>query len=108
VHSLCHHHLYVLAQQIVSISNPLSCRWCFLTNTYVIVSGKVSKVSEQAITEGSLLAFYHGEWTDDGDRVRSMTQCCSMTGSEIDHGLGRTRLPEGPVPRFSNGERDNE
>jgi hypothetical protein len=36
------------------------------------VSGRVSKVSEQAVIEGSLLVFYPGEWTDDGHGVRSM------------------------------------
>jgi hypothetical protein len=64
--------LYGPNQQIVSISNSPPCRACLPTAPYIVVSGRVSKVSEQVIIEGSLLDFYPGEWTDDGVHVRSM------------------------------------
>jgi hypothetical protein len=38
----------------------------------MIDSGKVSRVSENAVIEGSQLLFYIGEWTSDGERVRSL------------------------------------
>jgi hypothetical protein len=47
-----------------------SCYGWWPTASHVAVSGRVSKVSEQAIIEGSLLIFYPGEWTDDGLHVR--------------------------------------
>ena len=40
---------------------------------YVVVSGKVFKVGEQVVIEGSLLVFYRGEWEDDEERVRSLS-----------------------------------
>jgi hypothetical protein len=38
----------------------------------MIDSGKVYRVSEDAVIEGSQLLFYIGEWTADGERVRSL------------------------------------
>jgi hypothetical protein len=42
------------------------------TAPYIVVSGRVSKVSEQVIIEGGLLDFYPGKCIAGGDRVRSM------------------------------------
>ena len=42
-------------------------------------SGKVSRVSENAVIKGSLLHFYIGEWTSDGERVRSLFDTRSET-----------------------------
>jgi hypothetical protein len=42
-------------------------------------SGKVSRVSENAVIEGSQLHFYIGEWTSDGERVRSLFDVRSET-----------------------------
>ena len=38
----------------------------------MVDSGKVSRVSEDAVIEGSQLLFYVGEWTNDGERVSSL------------------------------------
>jgi hypothetical protein len=45
----------------------------------MIDSGKVSRVSEDAVIEGSQLLFYIGEWTSDGERVRSLFDVRSET-----------------------------
>jgi hypothetical protein len=45
----------------------------------MIVSGKVSRVSENAAIEGSQLLFYIGEWTSDGERVCSLFDVRSET-----------------------------
>ena len=42
-------------------------------------SGKVSRVSENAVIKGSQLHFYIGEWTSDGERVRSLFDARSET-----------------------------
>jgi hypothetical protein len=57
-------------QQIVSDVRP--CRGSLPTALQIIDSGKVSRVSEDAVIEGSQLLFYIGEWTSDGERVRSL------------------------------------
>jgi hypothetical protein len=64
----CHPH--VPNQQIVSVLRP--CRGMLPTTLQMIDSGKVSRVSEDAVIEGSQLLFYIGEWTSDGERVRSL------------------------------------
>ena len=64
----CHPH--VPKQQIVSVLSP--CRGSLPTSLQMVDSGKVSRVSEDAVTEGSQLLFYIGEWTSDGEHVRSM------------------------------------
>ena len=38
----------------------------------MIDSGKVSKLSEDAVIEGTQLLFHIGEWTSDGERVRNL------------------------------------
>jgi hypothetical protein len=63
-------HPHVPKQQIVSVLRP--CRGSLLTALQMIDSGKVSRVSENAVIEGSQLLFYIGEWTSDGERVRSL------------------------------------
>ena len=72
---LCHPH--VPKQQIVSISSP--CRESLPTSLRLVDSGKVSRVSEAAVIEGSQLLFYIGEWTSDGELVRSMSDVRSET-----------------------------
>jgi hypothetical protein len=57
-------------QQIVSVLRL--CRGPLPTALQMIVSGKVSRVSEDAVIEGSQLLFYIGEWTSDGERVSSL------------------------------------
>jgi hypothetical protein len=71
----CHPH--VPNQQIVSILRP--CRGSLPTALQMIVSGKVSRASEDAVIEGSQLLFYIGEWTSDGERVRSLFDVRSET-----------------------------
>jgi hypothetical protein len=44
-----------------------------------IDSGKVSRVSEDAVIEGNQMLFYMGEWTSDGERVRSLFDVRSET-----------------------------
>ena len=44
--------------------------WTSTYNVQMIVSGKVSRVSEGPVIEGSRLLFYVGELTTDGERVR--------------------------------------
>jgi hypothetical protein len=53
-------------------------RECFKTLSWIITycsaiidSREVSRVSEDAVIEGSQLLFYIGEWTSDGERVRT-------------------------------------
>lgn len=52
----------------------------------MIDSRKVSRVSQEAVIEGSQLLFYIGEWTSDGERVRSLFDVRSETD------LGQTTL----------------
>ena len=53
----------------MSVLRP--CRGSLPTALQMIVSGKVSRVSEDVVIEGTQLLFYIGEWTDDGERVRN-------------------------------------
>jgi hypothetical protein len=53
-------------------AGPGRTRMSISGGSYTVVSGKVSKVSEQVIIKGSLLDFYPGEWADNGGYVRSM------------------------------------
>ncbi|KAH9960651.1 hypothetical protein BC827DRAFT_383414 [Russula dissimulans] len=69
------------------------------------LSRKVSRVSKRVVIEGSLLVFYLGEWTSDGDRVRTLLVACRPIRNRSD--TGRTWLPEGPIPGFSNGKLNN-
>jgi hypothetical protein len=71
----CHPH--VPKQQIVSVLRP--CRGSLPTTLQIIDSGKISRVSEGAVIEGSQLLFYIGEWTSDGERVRSLFDVRSET-----------------------------
>jgi len=71
----CHPH--VPKQHIVSISRP--CRGSLPTSLQMTDSGKVSRVSENAVIEGTQLLFYIGEWTSDGERVRSLFDVRSET-----------------------------
>jgi hypothetical protein len=48
-----------------------SLSWIITYFSALVDSGKVSRVSEDAVIEGSQLLFYIGEWTSDGERVRS-------------------------------------
>jgi hypothetical protein len=64
---LCHPHV---PKQIVSVLS--TCRGSLPTALRMVDSGKVSRVSENAVIEGSRLLFYIGEWTSDGERVRSL------------------------------------
>jgi len=61
---------HVPDQQIVSVSRP--CRGSLPIALQMIDSGKVSRVSEDPVIEGSQLLFYIGEWTSDEERVRSL------------------------------------
>ena len=45
----------------------------------MVDSGKVSRVGENAVIEGSQLLFYIGEWASDGERVRSLFDVRSET-----------------------------
>jgi len=64
----CHPH--VPKQQIVSVLEP--CLGSLPTSLQMIDSGKVSKLSEDAVIEGTQLLFHIGEWTSDGERVRNL------------------------------------
>jgi hypothetical protein len=64
-------------QQIVSVLRPY--RGSLPTALQIIDSGKISRVSEDAVIEGSQLLFYIGEWTSDGERVRSLFDVRSET-----------------------------
>jgi hypothetical protein len=64
-------------KQIVSVFRP--CCGPLPTALQMIVSRKVSRVSEDAIIEGSQLLFYIGEWTSDGERVSSLFDVRSET-----------------------------
>ena len=70
-------HLHVPKQQIVSVLS--FCCGSLFTGLRIIDSGKVSRVSEDAIIEGSQMLFYLGEWTSDGERVRSLFDVRSET-----------------------------
>ena len=70
-------HPHVPKQQIVSVLR-LCCGSLF-TVLQIIDSGKVSRVSEDAVIEGSQMLFYIGEWTSDGERVRSLFDVRSET-----------------------------
>ncbi len=48
------------------------CRGLLPTALQMTESGKVCKVSEEAVIEGTQLVFYDGEWTSDGEPVRSL------------------------------------
>ena len=45
----------------------------------MVDSVKVSRVSEIAVIEGTQLLFYIGEWTSDGERVRTLFDVRSET-----------------------------
>ena len=67
----------------------------------MVDSGKVSRVSENAVIEGTQLLFYPGEWTIDGERVRSLFDVRSETDlPELDC----TRSFKGSITRFSEGK----
>jgi hypothetical protein len=68
---------FVPKQQIVGVLR--SCRGSLPTTLQIIDSGKISRVSEDAVIEGSQLLFYIGEWTSDGERVRSLFDVRSET-----------------------------
>jgi hypothetical protein len=70
----CHPHV---PKQIVSVLRP--CRGSLPTAPQMIVSGKVSRISEDVVTEGSQLLFYIGEWTSDGEHVSSLFDVRSET-----------------------------
>ena len=70
-------HPHVPKQQIVRVLRP--CRGYLPTTLRIIDSGKVSRVSEDAVIEGIQLLFYIGEWTSDGERVRSLFDARSET-----------------------------
>ena len=70
-------HPHAPKQQIVSVLR-LCCGSLF-TALQIIDSGKVSRVSEDAVIEGSQMLFYIGEWTSDGERVRSLFDFRSET-----------------------------
>ena len=53
--------------------------WLLLTALQIIDSREVSRVSEDAVIEGSQMLFYIGEWTSDGERVRSSFDVRSET-----------------------------
>jgi hypothetical protein len=74
----CHPH--VPKQQIVSVLRPY--HESLPTALKMIDSGEVSRVSKYPVIEGSQLLFYIGEWSDDGERVRSLFD----VRSEIDLG----------------------
>jgi hypothetical protein len=71
----CHPH--VPEQQIVSVLRPY--RGSLHTPMQMIVSGQVARVSERPVIEGSQLLFYIGEWTSDGEHVRSLFDVRSKT-----------------------------
>ena len=63
--------------------------------TAMIDSGKVSRVSEKAVIEGSQLLFYIGEWTSDGERVRGLFDVRSEADlSQITLGRLRDQSPD--------------
>lgn len=64
-------------KQIVRVLRP--CRGPLPTALQMTDSGKVSRVSEDAVIEGSQLLFYTGKWTSDGERVRSSFDVRSET-----------------------------
>ena len=63
----CHPHV---SKQIVSVSRL--CRGSLFTARQIIDSREVSRVSEDVVIEGSQMLFYIGEWTSDGERVRTL------------------------------------
>jgi hypothetical protein len=71
----CHPH--VPKQLIVSVLRL--CRGSLPTALQIIDSREVSRVSEDAVIEGSQMLFYIGEWTSDGERVRSSFDVRSET-----------------------------
>ena len=66
-----------VSKQIVSVIRP--CRGPLPTALPMTDSGKVSRVSEDAVVEGSQMLFYMGEWTSDGEPVRSLFDVRSET-----------------------------
>jgi hypothetical protein len=57
-------------EQIVSVAGP--CHGSLLTVLQMIDSGKIASVSEATVIQGSQLIFHMGEWTSDGEHVRSL------------------------------------
>ena len=55
------------------------CRVSLPTTLKMIDSGKILRISEDAVIEGSQLLFYIGEWTSDGERVRILFDVRSET-----------------------------
>ena len=53
--------------------------WIITYCSAIIDSREVSRVSEYAVIEGSQLLFYVGEWSSDGERVRSLFDVRSET-----------------------------
>ena len=45
----------------------------------MVDSGKVYRVGEDAVIEGTQLLFYIGKWTSDGERVRGLFDVRSET-----------------------------
>ena len=53
--------------------------WIITYCSAIVDSREVSRVSENAVIEGSQLLFYIGEWTSDGERVRNLFDVRSET-----------------------------